>query len=363
MLRLPRKSAARAILTLGLFALTGCPEPAPKEPPPPRERSRISIVREKPGDVRVDGVGPIQGFAKGRDCTFMHCLELVLEATGRKISYDELMGLSGMAFRTQFRTDRWDVGNPDPLSGETCADFLFPAIGWDFEVRIVKHEDYADVDALYRDVKKSVDEGLPVLAANIMPPEDWGIIDGYRGERIWLCRSYNGGAEETDKTAGGWPTAVVFLVQKRSRPPVHKTHVESIKRAVEQFNRKPVGSVVLGRQAFEAWITALRSPKDLAYVHANFWTYVSLIDARGAAVRYLRSISPEFGQKAIHLGLAADQYDSEVRLLLDGLSNVPAEHAFPSAMPPAEMRSRQSDTLRQALLLEEKAMESLRKSY
>lgn len=363
MLRSRKRIALLSAVGIGLIGVFGCPPPKAKDAPTPRERSRISIVREKPGDVRVDGVGPIQGFAKGRDCTFMHCLELVLEATGRKIPYDELMGLSGMAFRTQFRTDRWDVGNPDPLSGENCIDTLFPAIGWDFEVRIVKHEDYADVDALYRDVKKSIDDGLPVLAANIIPPEDWGIIVGYRGARVWLCRSYNGGAEETDKTATGWPTAVVFLVQKRTRPPVHQSHIESIKRAVEQFNRKPAGQILVGRQAFEGWLNALRSPKDRGYIHANFWTYVSLIDARGAAVRYLRSITPEFGQKGIHLGLAADQYDSEVRLLLDGLPNVPAEHAFPSAMPPAEMRSRQSDTLRQALVLEEKAMESLRKSY
>jgi hypothetical protein len=58
---------------------------------------------------------------------------------------------------------------------------------------------------------------------------------------------------------------------------------------------------------------------------------------------------------------AADHF--EVRLLLDGLQNVPSENAYPSPKPPAELRSKQSDTLRQALVLEEKAMESLRKSY
>jgi hypothetical protein len=342
----------------------GCPAPqGPPAPPPPRERSHVSIVREKPGDVRVDGVGPIRGFAQGRDCTFMHCLELVLEASGRKITYDELMGISGMAFRTQFRPEHWDVGNPDPLSGVSCVDYLFPAIGCNFEMRFVKHDDYAEADNLYRDVRKSIEDRMPVLAANIIPPEDWGIIVGCRGPRIWLCRSYNGGAEETDQPALGWPTAMVFLTLKKDRPPIHQVHVESLRRAVELFNRKSTGPAALGRQAIEAWIAALLSPKDRSYVHANFWTYVSLIDARGAAVRYLRMIAKEFGSKEIHLGMAADHYDSEVRLLLDGLQNVPSENAYPSSMPPAELRSKQSDTLRQALVLEEKAMESLRKSY
>ncbi|MEK6642983.1 MAG: hypothetical protein AABZ08_03675 [Planctomycetota bacterium] len=354
---LPRLSLVGAMT----LALTGCPAPKTEEPTI-RERSRVSIVRDRPGDVRVDGIGALRGFAKGRDCTFMHCLELVLEATGRKIGYDELMGLSGMAFRTQFRTDRWDVGNPDPLAGESVLDVLFPAIGWDYDLRIVKQEDYAEKDALYRAVSKSIDAGFPVLAANIIPPEDWGLIVGYRGSRTWLCRSYNGDAEASDKSATGWPTATLFLTNRKSRPEVRKAHLESIRRAVELFDRKASGQNVLGRKALEAWTEALRSPKDRSYIHANFWTYVSLIDARGAAVRYLRMIAKEFGTRDLHLGMAADYYDSEVRVLLQGMNNVPAEHTFPVGLPPAEYRAKQIETLRQALALEEKAIESLKKA-
>ena len=158
-------------------------------------------------------------------------------------------------------------------------------------------------------------------------------------------------------------TAVVLLTNRKNRPDAHKSHVDSLRRAVEQFEKKPAGGIALGRQAFETWITNLRSPKDRTYIHANFWTYVSLIDARGAAVRYLRSIAKEFGGKDLHVGMAADYYDSEALLLLQGLSNVPAEHSYLNAMPPAELRNKQIDLLRQALVLEEKALESLKRCY
>jgi hypothetical protein len=341
--------------------MCGCP-PQDAMPPAPRERSRISIVRERPGDVRVEGVGPIRGFANGRDCTFIHCLELVLESVGRKIAYDELMGISGMAFRLQFRTGNWDVGNPDPLVGENCLPALFEGIGWGYEVKVVRRDDYLEVDALCRAINKSIDGGMPVLAANVIPPEDWGIIVGYRGPRTWLCRSFNGGAEQIDKLATGWPTAVVLLTHRKNRPDPVKVHAESIRRAVELYERKGMGSNVLGARAFEDWRDELRSPKDRSYVHANFWTYVNLIDARGAAVRYLRGIAKEFGPKESYLGTAAEHYDKEVRLLLQGIGNVPSEQAYGNMMPAAELRNKQIETLRQAQGLEEKAVEAMRKA-
>lgn len=348
------------LITVSAAGLTaGCASP---DAPTPVERSRLSIVSEKPGSVRVEGVGPIRGFAKGRDCTFMHCLELILEATGRRIGYDELMGVSGMAFRTQFRVDKWDVGNPDPLVGDNCLDVLFPAIGWKYEVRIVRRDELAEVDALHRAIRQSVDQGVPVLAANVIPPEDWGMITGYRRDRLWLCRSYNAQAQQVDQPATGWPTAVVVLTAKLSLPPRVPIHVASIRRAVENFEKRATVPYAEGRKAFDEWCQSLRTARDRGYLHPNFWTYIGLIDARGAAVRYLRSIAREFGSKEIHLKSAADAYDEEVRLLLGAMEYVPPEHQYPDTIPPIEVRNRQIDILQKARGLEDKAVESLKKA-
>ncbi len=173
-----------------MIALGGCPAP---EAQSVRERSRASLVRDDSGEVRIDGVGSIAGFARGRDCTFIHCLELVLGALGRQMTYDELMAASGMAFRTQFCTEQWDVGNSDPLVGDNRLDDVFSGIGWQYEVRIVRRDELAEADALNRAVRRSIDNGIPVLAANVMPPEDWGIIVRTRCSCAALT------------TAGRWP--------------------------------------------------------------------------------------------------------------------------------------------------------------
>jgi len=353
-----RLSAFGVLVFLALW-LPGCAAP---ENASVRERSRISIIRDKPGSARVAGIGPIHGFARGRDNTFMHCLELILEATGRKISYDELMGISGLAFRTQFRVERWDVGNADPLVGESCLKTVFPAIGWAYEVRIVRHDELTLADALRRAIQQSVDRGIPVLAANIIPPEDWGIITGYRPNRSWLCRSYNGGAERTDRQATGWPTAVVFLTRGGALPSLRKAHTASIRRAIELFEMRRSGHHAIGEKAFDHWCQSLRSARDHRYVHPNYWTYIGLIDARSAAVRYLRGISPEFGPRKIHIDVAADWYDKEVRLLLGALKDVPSANVYQDSLPPAEMRNRQIGVLKQARTLERNAIASLKKA-
>lgn len=344
---------------LAALGLGGCEDP---QPPAPRERSRLSIVRERPGALRIDGIGPIRGFGRGRDCTFIHCLELVLEAMGRKVPYDELMGVSGLAFRTQFRSDRWDVGNGDPLVGDSRLEDLFQAIGMIYEVRVVRRDELDEADALKQDIKASIDRGIPVLAANIIRPEDWGIITGYRADRTWLCRAYHGGATRTDRPANGWPTAVLFLKRRLPLPPRRETHKQSIRRAVGMFNRRRSGNHALGAQAFDYWRQDLRSVSDRNYIHANVWTYISLMDARASAVRYLRGIAREFGSKGHFIRQAADLYDREVRLLHEGYPHVPSERTFPDSLPPRVLRNRQIDVLGKAKSFESLAVDALGKA-
>lgn len=340
-------------------ALPGCAEPAP---PVPRERSRLKKVHEGRGTLRIEGIGPIRGFARGRDNTFMHCLELVLDAMGRKIGYDELMGLSGMAFRLQFCLDRWDVGNPDPLVGASCLEVLFSAIGLDYEVRVVRRDELAAAADLKRAIRESLDRKLPVLAANVIRPEDWGIITGYRPGYQWLCRSYHGGAQRSDREANDWPTAVVLLRRRLPRPPRRQAHLASVGRAVELFERRRSGRHALGARAFEVWCDRLRAAGDRSYIHPNVWTYIGLMDARAAAERYLRDIASEFGGRERYVLQAADLYAREVRLLREGYVHVPSERKFPDSMPPKEMRERQIRVLQEAGELEAKAIALLRKA-
>ncbi len=346
--------------TLILALAAGCAAP---KTPSPREKSRLKLIRGPGGTATVSGIGPLLGFAKGRDSTFTHCLERVLEAKGRKVGYDELMGLSGLAFRIQFRAGRWDVGNPDPLVGENCVAPMCDAIGVEHEVRVVRQDELTEAAALRQAITQSIDWRMPVLAANIIRPEDWGIITGYRPGHKWLCRSYNGGALREDRPANGWPTAVVLLRKLKPRPAAKEQYVASLRRAVDSFERRRTGDYAQGAKAFDYWCDALLRVRDRNYLHANAWTYIGLIDARAAAVRYLRQIAPGFGPRGKYLLQAADLYDREVRLLQANYRSVPAESKFPSSLPPRRLRQAQFDALKKAKALEEQAIAALRQAF
>lgn len=355
--------AVRGLLALFVATIApGCGGPKPQPNEPKTERERISRISEQAGSVRLSGLGAIQGFARGRDCTFIHCLELVLEALGRPTGYDELMGFSGMAFRTQFRPDRWDVGNPDPIVGESCLDPVFASVGMNYDLRVVRRDELSEAAALRGEIAQSIDHSVPVLAANIIRPEDWGIIVGYRADQQWLCRSYNGGAQNRDRLANGWPTAVVLVGKRLSPPGRREILTASLQRAVELFQRRQAGRYILGSRAFDSWCQELRRVDDRTYLHPNCWTYVCLIDARAAAARYLRAIAPEFGAQSSHLIAAAELYEQEVQILKDSYKYVPAERDFPNSVPPPEMRERQIDALLRARGLEQQAVDEMQKA-
>ena len=363
-----RRPAIRPVLTtpagvaLGAALLfTGCGAP---DSTVSLERSRLVRIKgERPGSARLEGVRAIRGFSVGRDCTFMHCLELVVEALGRDIGYDELMGISGMAFRLQVRAEPWDPGNPDPAVGASRLDVLFRDIGFDYQLRVVRREQLAAAQVLRKEIVKSVDAGVPVLAANIIPPEDWGIITGYeRNGWSWKCRSYHGGAERVDRPARGWPTAVVLLTGRRPRPAPRQVHANAVKRAIALFDRTSEGPYALGRNAFEHWRQMLESARSRDYIHPNAWTYYCLIDARGSAVRFLRAVAEEFGSKKQFLLDAARLYEQEVNILRDGIDAVPWIDKFPTTLPPMDVRTRQINILMRAKALEERAINALRRA-
>lgn len=352
----PLRPWIAALSAVSITSACGPPKET-QEYQPPRERSRIAVVRERPGSARLEGLGPIRGFAIGRDSTFMHCLELVLDALGRKIEYDELMGISGMAFRIQFCADRWDPGNPDPLVGRNCVDDLCRDIGISYELFVVRREDLLAADALRRRVIEQLDRGLPVIAANVMPPEDWGFLTGYqRDGGIWLCRAYHGDAERVDRVARAWPTAVVFINKERPRPDPVVAHRASIRRAVDLFAARSTGAYALGAAAFDQWMQRLAGPVDRTYIHPNAWTFVGLLDARSSAVRYLRAIAQDFGPRQATILRAAELYEQEVRLLHAAIADVPGEAQFPDSLPPVELRNRQISVLSRAKALEQQAV-------
>lgn len=330
--------------------------------PAPQSRVKITLARVGEEEVRVSGFGPIAGWAEGRDNTFMHCFELLLDALGRPITYDELMGMSGAAFRIQVHVDTWDASSPDPLVGYDCAAPVMAAVGMSYQVYYVPQQDIEQVQRLRHDIAASLDAGLPVLACNVLPPANWGIICGYRSRgREWYCRGYSDDARDTDQPARAWPDAVVILSAPKPVADLRPAYLDSIKRAAELYDTPLAGGYAMGRAAFEHWCELLSHATERAYLQPNAFTYVTLIDARSAAVRYLRKIAPSLAGHQADLEAAAALYAREAQLLLDAMPSVPFPRQVPLGLPPPETRQRQIAALKEAMELERQAVELLKR--
>jgi hypothetical protein len=322
--------------------------------------SRISVVRIGPDEVRLTGVDAIRGYGRNRDNSFMHCLELSLEAMGRPIDYDELMGLSGAAFRVQFCRIGWCPGAADALAGYDCVAPVMASVGVTYQAYFTGRPDDAERERLRRDIVASIDKGLPILASNIIPP-DWGVIVGYRRDgRTWFGRGYTGESRKQDRAVEQWPPVVVTLSDPAPIADMRPAYLASIGRAVTLFDSPRAGEYLLGRAAIEQWIRSLEQVTDRSYIQPNAWLFVSLIDARVAASRYLRRIAPTLGPYRAALEKAADLYAQEATLLDARRSFAPFPADFPSGMPPERHRQRQIQALQLALALEVQAVDLLR---
>lgn len=347
--------------SIALLAATfaGCAGPAIL---PPQDRVRIAVIRVGSHEAMLDGIEPIRGFGVERDNTFMHCLELVLAALGRPIPYEDLMGLGGAAFRLQVRVDTWCSSGPDALVGYDCVAPVMAAAGLDYVTYYPRRDSDSDVQRVRKEVVRSIDLGLPVLASNVIPPADWGIITGYRQRGAeWRCRAYADAARDRDQRAVDWPLAVVVISPPKPPSDMRPACMASLKRAVELYETSLAGDYVLGRAAFDHWSRQLMLAHDRSYIQPNAWTYVSLLDARTAASRYLRGLAAKLPAHQGTLNEAADLYAREAELLRAGLADVPFPAQLPVGLASPDMRRRQVEVLRESRDLEAQAIELLKR--
>jgi len=292
----------------------------------------------------------------------MHCLELILDAMGRPLDYNQLMGLGGAAFRVQMHRAEWDAAAADPFVGYDVVAPIMQAIGVEYQIHAVDNPRSSEADVLRRDVTRSIEAGVPVLANNIIPPTDWGIITGYNdGGSVWLCRAYADDARNVDRPVRDWPAGVVVVSPPAAIANLRPAYLESIHRAISLYETGSADEYVLGRAALEAWAEKLNNVTDRQYMHANAWLYVSLVDARRAAAEYLKALAALMPDQRGHLQAAADLYAREAALLADAQAHVPFPRQYQMGFPPATIRARQATALRQASELERQAVEALKR--
>jgi hypothetical protein len=286
-------------------------------------------VKREDGRVWIEDV-PELGWGKDRECTFAGALEAALAVTDRATPYSDIMGYTGLAFRTRWyhgRTgDRWCPSSP---VGEFPQEIeaIQQAIGWRFRTEILMSEDAPDMSRFRSDIVGSIDAGLPIPAYE--PNLNMDVIYGYEdGGELLLLRDY-AQEEPLSLELDDLGPFLIFLAEEEEVPMRVAAVAGGLAIGSANWECRPVGTSSggyhYGMAAFQAWeqdlgfgLSLSGDAKELLFF-VSWWNYSCLYDARKAAVAFLRSSEDGPGGEA--MAEAADVYEQELDLLASAFEN------------------------------------------
>jgi len=314
----------------------------------PADRLRVDEPENARRKLIPSVAPPLQGL--GRAHSLIQVLEIALDSAPVSLTYDDLMGVSGLAFRTPPWPD-----HPSLSAGETLR--ALDALNEVFTPPLIVHgADCApEPDEVMQAVASSVDAGIPCLAFGWGSVKDsWSIIAGYdvTDERLFgHCV-----LEAQREAYESWPPTLVYLV---TIPPDLAFGPISAFLAVADRAHERWASE--GRRRYRAWIAALRE-RDCSPDATHEAAVEFLADARGAAAAFLTRLAETHeGNRAAWLHRAAALYD---RLLeaLEERGAAPFSEAALMGLKDPDWRGAWATRLEEMAELEEEAATALRRS-
>ena len=325
--------------------------------------------------VVIDGIGRL-GWGIGMENSFLGALTLIEERFGQKTSYQDLVGLSGYGFRLHF-FDGFCPSSPDATCGKDVGSEILKKLGYDFELY---HQDivgFKEMDTpLYSQeqinefIIKSIDNGYPVIALDLIEVPEWGLITGYQKDgKELFCRTY---FDKTDgyEIAKKFPW-VIFVIKEYDPKKIDNLYAESLEIADELYNTEKYDQYFSGIKAINEWIVDLKDEKLYSDSDknkfeemklANWWIYCSLMEARTIAKEYLLNNIEKFKKDEDLIIKLAEIYNKEAELLYKHFQEVPSPHVpNPELVWDQENREKQIKILNELLELEKKANEILKK--
>ncbi|MCK5135879.1 MAG: hypothetical protein KAR19_08855 [Bacteroidales bacterium] len=149
---------------------------------------KSQIIR-KDQKVFIDNIPKLE-WDKGTEISFVRSAQLVLNSLGENYSYNQLMGISGAAFRFHFHPD-WCPSSGDVTTGFDVSRVLFKSLGYASELYAIDDNKFDDIRRLYQRIITQINNGIPIIAVNLKVCAEWGIITGYLENRPGiLCRTY-----------------------------------------------------------------------------------------------------------------------------------------------------------------------------
>lgn len=299
-----------------------------------------------PRGVKVlDGVPRVD--ATRYPCAFAACLVSVLGHLGDTPNYDEIMTVSGAAFRRFWHRGDANAGNPLYLGRELFRR-SFRALGRGYD-ELPGDDPLAVCEAL----EASLDEGRPAIGYRL-DSEECTVLTGYDpGSRVAFGWSSSvgpregygvipGGIQQPDAERG-----IVVIGGRIGPPEPRESLVGTLDWAIE-VARSPRHLAwpdhVAGLAAYDAWVDALGAQVHDGAEHALlderlrvFRAHVRMLRDRASAAAHLRSAARTVSDVSTELDRAAELF-GEVALAGERLSFATAESARKAVADPRRRR-------------------------
>jgi len=253
-------------------------------------------VKSENGGSYIDGVPTLQ-WGQWRDNTYIGCIAAVTELLGVPVSYETLMGVSGICYRFGLKVNLCPSSEM-PQNGDVWDDQINAAIG--YKMAALKADRKRDSRA-----RKNLDAGRPVLGVGLFGAPEWELLTGY-DEKFFFGRSYfhtqgQGDRHQLVHTPNLYPRAELYpgthpkgFLRFFDEPCEKADPLALLKKSLEiclaYWNHEARGDNVFGEAAYRLLIENLeKSDADwakncgCANYHAG-----CLADARRAAYVYLQ---------------------------------------------------------------------------
>jgi hypothetical protein len=357
-------------------------------------------VKREGGRVWIEGVPAlaepglqVPWLARtSKTCTFAGALEAALSLTERPYSYEDIMALSGMAFRTRwFDGENGPTGCPCAPVGETpdVKRRLPAATGWQFDEYAADGWDKPIMGEAKAAVVRSIDAGrpVPVVDHRLNSVVAYGYAEG--GEFLSIKSQLDGDYECPLSALGQDPSLVHILKGPEPLPSFRQVFRDVVSDAAERWyvvqSEFIPDRLKNGQAALQAWIRGLEQHEDLAtrrdpgrLLFYHLWAYKHMWDARRAAAHFLgrhatiyaaaqdpvQKAADLYRQEADRLGSAYDDpgtYIGSFEELGACIGASGYEDTDASQWTP-KMRDRERQILAQCLDLEHAAVEAMREA-
>ncbi|KPK41865.1 MAG: hypothetical protein AMK72_14840, partial [Planctomycetes bacterium SM23_25] len=332
------KTLAKTAVALGAQGIDANPfaaeVPAPGAPAVDHATEEMTVttgadrVKRERGKVWIEGMEKVNwgGSFFAREDSQARCLVEALRCAGHDVTYAEVMGLSGAAFKLTMAPNL-HVAVIHSEMGMDWTEIVSRVWGVEYEWEAIDLSNEKNPGwrrQLHQAAVDSVGRGIPLFYMD----GEWNLLVGCREDGSgFVCRPYAGhkadGYVEMEEPKGFLGEAwFASVLRPAGRPADRRESVVRSLQAGVELARRPAeedGGRLYGFQAYEAWIAALEQDRQDASKHGNAFSYSQLLTSRAAAAEYLRKVAGGFGDEATsHLRAAADRYESISQRLWDG---------------------------------------------